>query len=122
MGKLLGDRPVIAHDRVRFVGEPVAAVAAETENIAETAADLIDVEYRRLPAVFDLEESMKSEPPTIIHPSMGHYSRAELPIKIIALEKEMPNVFTHLKIRKGDVEKGFKQADLVIENRFTYQG
>ncbi|MFH1954370.1 MAG: xanthine dehydrogenase family protein molybdopterin-binding subunit [Pseudomonadota bacterium] len=118
-GRLLEDRYLIATDRVRFIGEPVAVVAADTVDIAEEAVSLIRVDYEELPAVFDPEESIKPDPPAIIHPEMQSYARAPLPILIVAPDPELPNVFTHLKIRKGDVEKGFREADLVMENRFS---
>ncbi|MEK9137330.1 MAG: xanthine dehydrogenase family protein molybdopterin-binding subunit, partial [Bacteroidota bacterium] len=66
------DQPFLAMDRVRYVGEPVAAVAATDEEIAEEALSLITVEYEELPAVFDPLESMK--PDAIrIHPDMASY-------------------------------------------------
>ncbi|MFH1122328.1 MAG: xanthine dehydrogenase family protein molybdopterin-binding subunit [Pseudomonadota bacterium] len=118
-GRLLEDRQLIATDRVRFIGEPVAVVAADSIDIAEEAVRLIRVDYEELPAVFDPEEAIKPDPPAIIHPEMQSYARAPLPLLIVAPDPELPNVFTHLKIRKGDVEKGFQEADLVMENRFS---
>lgn len=118
-GRLLEDRPLIASDRVRFVGEPIAVVAADTIDIAEEATRLIEVDYEDLPAVFDPEEAMGPNPPAVLHPDMKDYFRLPLPIVIVSPEPEMPNVFTHLKIRKGDVEKGFQQGDLIMENRFS---
>ncbi len=57
-GSNLKDMPILARERVRFVGERVAAVAAVDEDTAQSAVDLIDVDYEEMPAVFDLEESM----------------------------------------------------------------
>src|SRR5262245_22719153 len=62
-GPVVKDQPVVAIDRVRYVGEVIAAVAAEGRDIAEEALDLIDVEYEALPAVFDPVEAMKPEAP-----------------------------------------------------------
>ena len=74
-GEALRDRPLLARDRVRYLGEPVAAVAAVSEAIAEEAAELIQVEYEELPSLFDPEKSV--EPDTIlIHEALDTYIRA----------------------------------------------
>ncbi|NMC84918.1 MAG: xanthine dehydrogenase family protein molybdopterin-binding subunit [Anaerolineaceae bacterium] len=83
-------------DRVRFVGDRVAAVVAESEEIAKAACRLIRVEYEDLPVVTDVEEAMKEDAP-ILHPDLGS------------------NVFGHHKIYNGDVEAGFRQADVIVE-------
>ncbi|SHH38435.1 xanthine dehydrogenase family protein molybdopterin-binding subunit [Thermosipho atlanticus] len=111
-GIYLVDRPIITMDRVRYVGEPVAAVAADTLEIARQAVELIEVEYEELPVVQDPRESMKGE--ILIHPDLANYER--LPIYNIEPEK---NVFHHHKTRKGDVEKGFKEADLIVEGDYS---
>ena len=72
VGRLLRDIPVLARDRVLFVGEKVAAVAAETLEAAEEALNLIDVVYEELPPVFDPVEAMHSSAPTL-HPQMASY-------------------------------------------------
>jgi len=72
VGRRLRDMPVLARGVARFVGEKVAAVAAETEEAAEEALLLIDVEYEELPAVFDAHEAMKPEAPAL-HPEMSGY-------------------------------------------------
>ncbi len=84
-------------DRVRYVGDRVAAVVAETEAIAAKARDLIEVEYEDLPVVSDVEEAMRPEAP-ILHPDVGS------------------NVFGHHKLYNGDVEAGFRQADVIVES------
>jgi CO/xanthine dehydrogenase Mo-binding subunit len=116
-GLILKDRRFIARDRVRFVGEPVAAVAADTVEIAEEAIDLIEVEYDELPAVFDPEEAMKPDPPAILHPDLESYDKG--PIVMPQLDIKRPNVYSYFRIRRGDVEQGFKEADLIVENRYT---
>src|SRR5918911_5747524 len=70
VGRLLRDIPVLARDRVLFVGEKVAAVAAETVEAAEAALGLIEVDYEALPPVFDPVEAMGSTAPTL-HPQMA---------------------------------------------------
>lgn len=116
-GTGLSDEPTMAVDRVRFVGEAVAAVAAETEEIAEEALTLIRVEYEELPAVFDPEEAMRPDPPAILHPDLSTYEYS--PVVPPRFDPDRPNVYNHYKIRHGDVEEGFRQADIIVENRFT---
>jgi CO/xanthine dehydrogenase Mo-binding subunit len=84
-------------DRVRFVGDRVAAVVAETEAIAAKARDLIEVEYEDLPVVCDVEDAMQPDAP-ILHPDVGS------------------NVFGHHKLYNGDPEAGFRQADVIVES------
>jgi CO/xanthine dehydrogenase Mo-binding subunit len=112
------DLTFLARGVVRYVGEPVAAVAATTIEAAEDAVDLIRVEYERLPAVFDVEEAAITNPKVVVHPQFSQYSN-HLPPALRAPDR--PNVFIHAKVRKGDVEKGFEEADLVLENRYTAQ-
>ncbi|HMD90178.1 MAG TPA: molybdopterin cofactor-binding domain-containing protein [Anaerolineaceae bacterium] len=83
-------------DRVRYVGDRVAAVVAESEEIAKKALGLIAVDYKDLPVVCDVEEAMKPDA-TILHPDLGS------------------NVFSTHILRNGDIEAGFKQADVIIE-------
>jgi carbon-monoxide dehydrogenase large subunit len=118
-GILLLDQYFLCHDNIaRCIGEPVAAVAADTIEIAEEAQDLIEVEYEELPAVFDPEESMKKDPPTIIHPDFPSYF-APPTFYRKTVNPDMPNVLLHFKIYNGDVEKGFESADLIVENRYS---
>ena len=112
VGLYLEDKTFLAIDKVRFIGEPVAAVAAESEEIAEEAVSLIEVDYEELPAVFDPLEGIKSDAP-LIHEDLGSYKHAS-----IILPVKGTNISNHYKIRKGDAEKGFKEADFVFENEF----
>src|SRR5918999_5100367 len=111
-GRRLYDVPVLAEDRVRFVGERVAAVAAEDRDAAEEALLLIDVEYEPLPAVFDPLEALNQDAP-LLHPEVNSYFGLPKP-----LEKPS-NAFVWDTWGKGNVDEGFAQADLVIENTFT---
>ncbi|MDX1402296.1 MAG: xanthine dehydrogenase family protein molybdopterin-binding subunit, partial [Kiloniellales bacterium] len=112
IGKKIVDMPVLADGVVRYLGEKVAAVAAETEAIAEQAAGLIEVEYEELESVLDPVEAARSEAP-LIHPDVMTY-------KGLLHEMEQPsNVFVRLKWEKGNCDEAFKQADLVVENTFT---
>ena len=113
IGKQIRDMPVLCWDKVRFVGDRVAAVAAETVDAAEEALQLIEVDYDELPAVFDPLEAMAAGAPTL-HDDVAGYDGA--PEKILA--KDLHNGLTRLAWQKGDVEKGFRDADLVIEHTF----
>ena len=111
-GRRLFDVPVLAEDRVRFAGERVAAVAAEDRDAAEEALALIDVEYEELPAVFDPLEALGEDAP-ILHPEVNSYIGLPKP-----LEKPS-NAFARDTWSKGNIDEGFAQADLIIENTFT---
>ena len=91
---LLPDKPLFATDRVRFAGEPIAAIASFDPSIAEEAVDLVEIEYESLPTVFSPTEAMEPHAPKI------HANG---------------NVAKHLKVRKGNVEEGFKEADIIVE-------
>ena len=112
-GKSIRDIPVLCWDKVRYVGDKVAAVAAETREAAEEALHLIEVEYEELPAVFDVLEAMKAGAP-ILHDNPSSYDGAPQDI----LVKDVPNVLNKLSWGKGDIEQGFRDADLVLEHTF----
>ncbi|HEY1370930.1 MAG TPA: hypothetical protein VGH50_00555, partial [Candidatus Binatia bacterium] len=80
IGKKIVDMPLVAEDVVRFVGEKVAAVAADTEDIAAEAVELIDVEYEEMPAVLDPLEAMRPGAP-LIHPEVARYGGLVHPIE-----------------------------------------
>src|SRR5574341_166351 len=112
IGKKIVDMPLLAEDAVRFAGEKVAAVAAESEALAAAALDLIDVEYDELPVVTDPLEAMRTNT-TLLHPKVSEY-------KGLLQKLEAPsNVFVHLTWKKGAVEEGFRQSDIIVENTYT---
>jgi len=96
----LANKTPLAEDRVRFIGDEIAAVAADSEEIAEEALDLIEVEYEELPGVFDPLEAMKPGA-----------------VKI----HEKGNVAIHISRAYGDVDKAFQESDYVFEDRFETQ-
>ena len=116
-GQIIFDESVLARQIVRSIGTPVAAVAAETIDAAEEALKLIEIQYEELPAVFDPEEAIGTDPPVIVHPDLFSYECA-VPF-LRRLDPDRPNVFAHFKIRRGDVERGFEDSDLILENRFS---
>jgi CO/xanthine dehydrogenase Mo-binding subunit len=112
IGKKIVDMPILADGVVRYRGEKVAAVAADSETIAEAALDLIEVQYEELPIVTNPIEAMTPEAP-LLHPNLAEY-------KGLLHKIETPsNVFVHLTWKKGVVEEGFRQSDVVVENTFT---
>ena len=113
IGKQIRDMPVLCWDKVRFIGDRVAAVAAETVDAAEEAIRLIEVDYELLPAVFDPLEAMAPTAPKL-HDDVADYDGA--PKKLLATD--LHNGLTRLQWKKGDVEKGFREADLVLEHTF----
>jgi CO/xanthine dehydrogenase Mo-binding subunit len=97
------DHPLIAIDKVRFVGEEVAAVAAESEDIAAEALRLIKVEYEELKPAFTIEEALAEGAPRI-HEEYEH------------------NINIHIDIHVGDVDKAFREADVVVEDEVYSDG
>ncbi len=114
-GFILYDQHVLAKQIVRWAGEPIAAVAADNIDIAEEAIDLIDVRFQELPGLFDIDEALKSNPDVILHPELFHYAKG----RDCPFDLDKPNVFFHHRIRRGDIEKGFREADLVMETDFS---
>lgn len=112
-GVYLRDQLIFAREKVRHIGEPVAAVAAESEQIAERARDLIVVEYEDLPAVFDPLEAMEPGAP-VIHPDLETYNSTYPAI-------HYGNVCLYTRLRQGDLEAGFAAADHVFEDTFRTQ-
>ena len=113
-GRQLQDTPILALDRVRFIGEKVAVVGAESREIAEEAAALIDIEYEEWPAVFDPMDAMRQSAP-LLHQEMASYGNLPKPMAGI------PNVHSHVQWLVGDCERGFAESDLVFEQTFATQ-
>ncbi len=104
---------ILALDEVIWAGQGVAAVAAESLEIAEEALPLIRVAYGELPAVFDAEEAKKKYPPAIVDRDLGRHKGSP------QFTPEAPNISGHYRLRAGDVEKGFAHAEVILENRFS---
>lgn len=99
------DEPSLAVDKVRYKGEPVVAIIAESEAAAMAARKLVRIDYETLPAVFDVEEALKPGAPIVNETYPHNYF-------------EYHEKFDHQKLRFGDTEKAFSAADLVIEERY----
>jgi len=97
IGIINKDQPLLATGKVRAVGEPVALIAAESEDAAKRALTLIEVTYDELPAVLTPEEALKPDAPRI---------------------HAKGNVLFTRKLRKGDVDQAFKRCDIVIEKTY----
>jgi len=111
-GLYMKDRYVFALEKVRFIGEQVAAVVARDIKTAERAAKLISVEYEPLPAIFDQLESFRKDA-LLIHPDLGEYTHVPWFFPIANT-----NIAHWRKTRRGDVEKGFMDADVVLEDTY----
>ena len=96
-GIVVPDQPVLCHDKVRYLGDAIAVIAAETMEAAERAAQLVEVEYEPLPVVSDPVEAMKPDAPKV---------------------HEKGNIQRHATVRVGDVEKAFREAAVVVENTY----
>jgi len=112
-GLYMKDRHVFAQDRVRFVGEQVAAVIARDPATARRAARLVQVEYEELPPVFSPAEALR-DAPTLIHPELGSYPRVPW-----FYPQGGTNIAHWRKTRKGDPAKAFAASDYVLEDTYT---
>jgi len=119
LGRNLYDWPVLCYDVVRFIGDRVAAVAAETREIAERAAALIEVEYDELPAIFEARDAMKPDAP-VLHPNRDTYFYKAFAGKEPP-KRAHPNIQGTAKYRKGEADLAplFAAAHRVFEHRFT---
>jgi len=97
------DQPALAKDIVRYIGEPIALVVATDRLAARSAADLAKITYEALPAVYDPIEALSDDCPAVARPEVV---------------EEKKNVFNHMRLRKGDVERGFALADVIVEGEY----
>jgi carbon-monoxide dehydrogenase large subunit len=112
VGMYAGDRDLLAVEKVRWAGHPVALVVADTLEAAERASELVDVEYEPLPAVFDPVQAMGSDAP-LLHERMEDYKHAPVFYPVPGT-----NIANRFRLVHGDVEKGFEQSDEVMEDEF----
>ena len=111
MGPFIKDEPAIARGVALYVGEPVAVVAARTDEAAAEAIQLIEVQYEELPAVFTVDQAMAPGAPAL-HPDLQDYIT-------IYQAVQNGNVCSHTTFLEGDLEKGFSEADEIFEDTFT---
>jgi CO/xanthine dehydrogenase Mo-binding subunit len=98
-GLIESDQPLLCEDRVRYVGDRVALVVADTPEIAAAGAAAMRVEYEDLPVVSDPREALKPE--------------------TLRVHGDRSNVLLHQRVRKGDVDRAFAQADAIVEGEFS---
>jgi len=116
-GNCFRDRPIVAIDRVRFVGEPVAVIAADDGMIAEEALALMDVRYRELPVLSTVEDALAPEA-ILLHENLSGAGEFH---DIASLGgKPEPNICHYEHYEKGDVARGFSEADEVIEESYEF--
>ncbi|HLC29169.1 MAG TPA: molybdopterin cofactor-binding domain-containing protein, partial [Dehalococcoidia bacterium] len=120
VGRFLRDRPILAQGKVRFLGEPVAAVAALEKDVAIQAAELVEVEYEDLPAVYAPEEAMQPDAPQVHAPGSRYLDARQGWIE------PQGNVRGQALVKRGDPDKAFAMCDLVYEETYrtppTHQG
>ena len=109
-GSVLKDHQIVAIEKVRYVGEPVAVVAAVDAETAEAALDLIEVEYEELPAVFTALEAVQKDAPLVHEGLVKTYSGSS---------PADGNIVRAVRIRHGDVAQGFVESDYIFEHTFT---
>ena len=112
-GRRLRDMPMLARDRVRFIGEKIAVVAAEDRDTAEEAAQLIEVDYEELPAVYDPLVAITDSAP-LLHEGLKEY-------KGLPKLSSIRNTYSHDQWLLGDLERGFQESDHIFEHSFTTQ-
>ena len=110
-GMVIQDERAMTRDKVRYFGEPLAAVAAVDGRTADQALELIEVEVDELPGVFSFDQSVRPDAP-LIHDNFKDY-KTPRPLR------RYGNICLHTKIEKGDIHRGFAESDLVFEDTYT---
>ncbi|MCR1900125.1 xanthine dehydrogenase family protein molybdopterin-binding subunit [Irregularibacter muris] len=113
-GSMITDRPPIAKDKVRYYGEAVALIVADSEENAMAATQLVEVEYQPLPVVNSIQDAIK-QGATLIHENLGEYFCPDSGVSPLAHS----NICDHIKIRKGNAPYDWSQCDNLIEYNFS---
>lgn len=113
-GEEIRDRPPIAVEKVRYHGEPVAIVVADTPVLAKRAADLIHITYEPLPVVNSPTQALQTGAP-LVHEQLGAYKRGKR-----VYPEPGTNIANRTKIRKGNMEQGWSESDVVVEANFSF--
>ncbi|XJZ28812.1 xanthine dehydrogenase family protein molybdopterin-binding subunit [Bacillota bacterium Lsc_1132] len=113
-GEAIRDRSPLASGKVRYHGEPVALVVADTPALAKKAADLVKVKYELLPVVNSPTEAFRGDAP-LVHERLGEYHKDKGIQSVPGT-----NIAAHVKIRKGDMERGWAESDTVVEANFSF--
>ncbi|MCR6547040.1 molybdopterin-dependent oxidoreductase [Dehalobacterium formicoaceticum] len=110
-GVLAKDQPVLAVDKVRYIGEPIVVVFAEDEETAQKGADAVQITYKELPGIFTIEEALAPDAPLIPNPELGPFWNA--------YAGEKGNICKEVHMYRGNIEEAFAQADVVVEEEFV---
>jgi len=113
-GEEISDRPPLAFDKVRYHGEPVAAVVADTPVQAKRASELIKVIYEPLPVVNSPKEALLPGA-TLVHENLATYERIEH-----VYPEANTNIADRTKIRKGNMKQGWTESDVTVEGSFSF--
>jgi CO/xanthine dehydrogenase Mo-binding subunit len=119
-GAIYKDQSIVALDRVRYVGDPVVAVAAESEDAAEEALALIDIEYEDLPAVTNIEEAIAPGAP-LVHEAVSATSELRGTSYDVPEKFKGTNICYHFGYSRGDLDRGFSKSAYVFEDTFRFQ-
>lgn len=109
-GKCIEDEPILAFGKVRYVGEPVAAVAAVDRATAKRALQLIEVQYEELPAVFDAEAALAADAPPIHEDRKTYGGRAP--------PQDNPNLASYTRFQEGDIAAAWAECDVIVEDTY----
>jgi CO/xanthine dehydrogenase Mo-binding subunit len=120
-GGIFKDQGIVAVDKVRYVGDIVAAVAATEKEIAEEAVKRIDVEYEDLPAVLSLDEALRDNAP-LVHEKLHGRKKPQYGRGGTDIRHEGTNICLHFRYEHGDIGQGFASADAVFEETFLFPG
>lgn len=114
IGEAIKDRPPLAVGKVRYHGEPVVIVVADTPALAKKAADKVKVQYEQLPVVNSPAQAFQKGAP-LVHEQLGKYKKDEDSYPVPGT-----NIATHLKIRKGDLTNFWKDVEFTVEGRYSF--
>lgn len=118
-GHAIKDRPLIAIDRVRFAGEPVVAIAAETPEIAADAAALVEIDYEPMQALISIDEALAEDAP---HLHVTELLRKGLFHGLGEFKLDPGNICYHHHFDRGDLDAAFAEADIVVEGEYRFPG
>lgn len=112
-GSIICDRPPLARNKVRYFGEPVALVVANSEQEAIAAVNLIEVEYEPLSVVNSIKDALE-ENTTLVHEDLGYYMYPDKEVYPVSNS----NIAHHMKIRKGNMKSGWEESDIIVQYNF----
>jgi len=118
-GAYVRDQQILATERVRYVGDMLAAVAAIDDAVAAEALKLIEVDYDELPAVYSVEDALADEAP-LVHEKLENRKDPGYGRGGTHIVHERSNICFHFRHERGDVDSGFREADQIFEDSFYF--